>query len=247
MPITVVCPGCMKRFQVSDRFAGKKGPCPKCQTIIDIPKEQVVVHAPEEFVSGGKTIKGRAILKPISRLNTDFQSSHLTLGLVGAIAVFAAAFVLGRWEPGSMPLLRNLIGVFGLIVISFPLVIFGHQLLRDGDALEQLTGRELYRKSGICAAVYVFLWILFEFLSRYLQADTIFIWVYLVPFALFSIIAVHVLFDFDLSRGLLHYLVFFIPLIVLRGMMGLGWIWNAFGEFSSGSGGAPPPPPPPGF
>ena len=31
MPISVVCPGCKVRFNVNEKFAGKKGPCPKCK------------------------------------------------------------------------------------------------------------------------------------------------------------------------------------------------------------------------
>ena len=50
MPIAVVCSSCKARFQVSEKFAGKQGPCPKCKSIITIPKveEQVQIHAPEE-------------------------------------------------------------------------------------------------------------------------------------------------------------------------------------------------------
>ena len=47
----------MTSFEVDDRFAGKKGPCPKCGHIIEIPKEKLVIHAPDEVVTEGKTKK----------------------------------------------------------------------------------------------------------------------------------------------------------------------------------------------
>jgi len=236
MPISVVCPGCYKRFQVSEKFAGKKGPCPNCQTIIDIPKEQVKIHAPEEFVSGGKTVKGRKILQPLTRLNTDFTLRDILLAAGGLIAVFLIATVLGRLELGS-----NLLGGIGLFLIAFPLVFFGQRLLKDADDLHPLEMPEILRKSAICGVAYTFLWVCFEFLANYMQADGVFIVVYLIPFVLFSLFVAHVVFDFDFARGLFHYLVFFIPVILLRGLLGLKWIWETF---ESTTGGNLPPPPP---
>ena len=45
MPIQVTCPKCFTRFSVSEKFAGKKGPCPKCKSEITVPDvgEEVVV------------------------------------------------------------------------------------------------------------------------------------------------------------------------------------------------------------
>ena len=70
MAIDVTCAGCKTRFQVSDKFAGKQGPCPKCKKIITVPskKDEVVIHAPE--VSGPKDSKGQLVLKPIARKET---------------------------------------------------------------------------------------------------------------------------------------------------------------------------------
>ena len=59
MAIDVLCPGCQKKFRVSDQFAGKKGPCPQCKTIITIPAKgpEVIIHAPE--TEGPKGSDGR--------------------------------------------------------------------------------------------------------------------------------------------------------------------------------------------
>ena len=65
MPINVTCPGCLKRFSVADKFAGKQGPCPKCKKIITIPKkeDQVVIHAPDHSEAGAVGAGGRHVLK----------------------------------------------------------------------------------------------------------------------------------------------------------------------------------------
>ena len=50
MAIAVICPSCKSRFSVSDQFAGRTGPCPKCKKPIKIPAvtaEAVVIHEPE--------------------------------------------------------------------------------------------------------------------------------------------------------------------------------------------------------
>ncbi len=94
MAINVTCPACHKMFKVSDQFAGRKGPCPKCKAEITIPKTavEVVVHVPEGF--GPKDSKGRAVLKPIFREDSKF--SPLIAGLigVGVIGVILVALML---------------------------------------------------------------------------------------------------------------------------------------------------------
>ena len=50
MAILVVCPGCTSRFTVSDQFAGRTGPCPKCKKPITVPTpeaQKVTIHEPE--------------------------------------------------------------------------------------------------------------------------------------------------------------------------------------------------------
>ena len=44
MAINVQCSGCLKRFDVSDKFAGSVGLCPNCKTRIAIP---VIIEEPE--------------------------------------------------------------------------------------------------------------------------------------------------------------------------------------------------------
>ncbi len=98
MAILVVCPSCRARFQVSEKFAGKQGPCPKCKGVINIPAldEQVKIHEPEQFAEGGKDAKGRAVLKPVARVETKVQPV-MVVGMVGAaLMAFVIAWVVGR-------------------------------------------------------------------------------------------------------------------------------------------------------
>src|SRR5215475_9997808 len=97
MPISVVCPSCKARFAVSEKFAGKKGPCPKCKTVItvpDKPAEEVKIHVPEQFASGGKDSKGRPVLKPIARQDPKLAPPAIA-AIAGAVLVtLAVAFLL---------------------------------------------------------------------------------------------------------------------------------------------------------
>ena len=102
MPISVVCPGCKARFNVSDKFAGKKGPCPKCKTVLTVPAapaEEVKIHVPEEYASGGKDSKGRLVGKPIPRTETKLQPVLITAivaGVLGSLVICLAARSLSR-------------------------------------------------------------------------------------------------------------------------------------------------------
>ena len=46
MAIAVTCPSCKAKFTVSDKFAGKQGPCPKCKAPITIPKAEAAASEP---------------------------------------------------------------------------------------------------------------------------------------------------------------------------------------------------------
>ncbi|MDR0870001.1 MAG: hypothetical protein LBN39_04330 [Planctomycetaceae bacterium] len=225
MAIHVVCPGCLKRFQVSDRFAGMKGPCPNCKTVIDIPKAAVKVHGGEEFDRGGKTATGKLILKPLERLNMDFNPFYAAVSAAGVIVVYIIAFVIGSLSLSAA--VRDTIGSIGLFFAAFPLSVFGYQVLRDREQLFILTGFDLYKLTGICAAAYAVLWLVFEWCAWYMSADVYFIWVYFGAFACIAMCVTHAVLDINVGSALLHYFVFAVPVILLRGTMNCGWLWNA--------------------
>ena len=162
MPIRVICPGCRKSFRVSDKFAGKEGPCPKCKTIIKVPKksEEVVVHAPEDF--GPKDSKGRAVLKPIARAETKVSPLLVAAIIIGILATLTVALAF-RFSDSAVP---PIVLVVGAIVLAPPLVWGGYAFLRD-DELEPFRGREMLVRATICALVYALLWGLVAVIKMY--------------------------------------------------------------------------------
>lgn len=242
MAINVVCPGCLKRFKVSDRFAGMKGPCPNCNSIIEIPKASVKIHGAEEFERGGRSATGKLILKPISRLDMDFNPGYAGLVSVAVLAVFIIALVFGSMSLSTGTL--DMIGVVGLLLIAFPMSLFGYQMLRDREQLFMLTGSELYRKTALCGLVYAVLWIMFESVSAYMNANEYFIWIYFAAFACIGMLATHGILDINIGNALLHFLIFAFPVIILRWALSFGWLWNVV---EKASGGAIPPPVLPGM
>ncbi|MDR1382504.1 MAG: hypothetical protein LBJ67_01455 [Planctomycetaceae bacterium] len=244
MAIDVTCPGCFKRFQVSDRYAGHKGHCPSCNTIITIPKEQVKIHAPDELQPDGKTIKGRVILKPIDRNVAVIGVKEWGIIVLCAIGAFGLAFLvnhfretIGRWGVDA-------IAAIGMVAVAFGMSIFGYVLLRSGDELEYHEGIELYKRAGMCSGTYALLWVLFEIIVAHVGLQgTILYWFFLIPFVTVCIIASYGLFDLDYSIAVAHYLLFFVAVLFLRWAIGFGWLWAALEVASQTSGGRVPPPP----
>ena len=108
MSIVVVCPGCRKSFKVSDKFAGKSGPCPNCKRTLQVPTkaEEVKVHAPEAFAGGGK--QRRASSSPSPSPGSTPSSGRLRrLIIFAAVVAVLVAAGLGRplWTaPGALGL-----------------------------------------------------------------------------------------------------------------------------------------------
>ena len=129
MPIPVTCPGCLKRFSVADKFAGKQGPCPSCKKTITIPKleEQVVIHA--------RSFRSRARR---SRRTPRTQNVQKVGHEVSAVGVHGCH----RLRAGRAPhCARNsqfgpagvLAQVLGAIMLGPPLAWAGYTFLRDPE------------------------------------------------------------------------------------------------------------------
>jgi hypothetical protein len=222
----------MKRFKVSDKFAGMKGPCPSCKAIINIPKASVKIHGADE-IDKGKNVGGtnaasatnRPTPTPISRLNFDFDPKEVKKYALITLGFFLFAFLVGLVVPRG--LILNIIGTIGLCVIVFPITLFGYQLLRDREELFMLAGTDLYKTTGTCAAIYAIVWIAFEIFAWYMRADYIFIWVYFAAFAMFAALLGHAILDITFGNSTLHFLIFFFVVLILRGVSNIGWLWNA--------------------
>jgi len=160
MPIQVTCAKCLTRFSVNEKFAGKKGPCPKCKAEITIPTlaEQVVVHAPDD---GPKDSTGKSVLKPIKR--TETEVSRRGLAISAAAVLGAILLALGMRLIGGTPVeLRVIIA----ILLAPPLVWVGYTITRDSE-LEPYRGRELWNRVAIVSAIFSALWLIYVRITPY--------------------------------------------------------------------------------
>ena len=242
MSIHVICSGCLKRFQVAARFAGLEGPCPKCGAVISIPKTSVKLHE-EETTQPRRDKKGRIITRPIQRFDLELDPVKAKYYALGVLAVVLLTCLLG-WIPMG-DTLRSAIGVLGLCLIAFPLTLFGYHFLRDRDKIFFFAGAELYRRTVIVAAGYVFLWLFFEYLLAAtglasIGVGTFLACIYFIVFAILATLLAYPLLELKLRDALLHFCVFALTVIVLRFLIGLGWFWESSGWIRGTS--APPPP-----
>jgi len=225
MAIFVVCPGCRTRFNVSDKFAGKSGPCPKCKTVIQVPKltEQVVIHEPEQFASGGRTQTGKLATKPIARPRMEINAVAAA-AVIGAILVVAVGtFVLGRASAFENPIVR----IVGLLLVTPALAAGGYAFLHSEDDLFPLQGRRLYVRAVLCAAGYLAIWAGFEWMRGILITPETWTWVvFASPLFVLGGFVAYLTMDLDYGNGLLHFAFFVLVTVLLRWAAHLGWIWD---------------------
>lgn len=224
MPISVLCPGCKTRFQVSEKFAGKQGPCPKCKKVITVPEvsadDEVTIHTPEEFEDGGRDSKGKLVGKPIRR--KEAKISPLQIGLMAAavVAVAVAAWLLGDKIQGSLPLVA-----VGLLIVSPPICATAYGILRN-DELEPYSGSSLWIRVSICALVYMLLWGGYAMLPAELVGGA-WNWVFLaIPFLLIGGVTAYSTLDLTFENAVIHYLFYLFLTMGLRWLAGLGFIWE---------------------
>ena len=122
MSIIVVCQNCLQRFKVSDKFAGKKGPCPKCKTILRVPlkEEEVKVHSAEETRQGPRGKSGELVLKPVAREKIQIgKGTWIVIG-VGVVALPLVALILRGNASVEM---RRVIAAAGVLLLAPPFVV----------------------------------------------------------------------------------------------------------------------------
>jgi hypothetical protein len=220
MPINVTCPGCLKRFSVADKFAGKQGPCPNCKKTITIPKleDQVVIHAPEHSEAGAVGAGGRHALKTYKWSDTKFQPLVFT-GVIGAVLVAILVAVVIRTQGAPEMWLK----AAAAIVLGPLLAWAGYTFLRDAE-LEAYKGIAVIIRSLACGLVYALLWGIFVFLGgRFFGPDAftkgLEIWQLLVlAAAVFSAgtLAAYVSFDLEPGSAFFHCALYFAVTIMLR-------------------------------
>jgi hypothetical protein len=222
MPIPVTCPGCLTRFTVSDKYAGKKGPCPKCKKELLVPdkSQEVVIHAPE--TEGPKDSKGTAVLKPLKR--AEFKLSRNETIIAIALSVLSLAMAVyarvGFQQPPTWIL------VVGVLVLSFPLAWIGYTFFHD-DELAEYSGLERLLRVGVCALIFAASWGIYWGLARYMgnkvlsDIDSIQFAVFIVLMFGIGTVGSLAAMELEVGQSLMHYAMFFGVTFLLAMIAGL--------------------------
>jgi len=223
MAIQVLCKSCKKSFQVSEKFAGKQGPCPNCKAIITVPEAQpeVVIHGPEAEPPGKGKYPGAGDFRPIRRSETRFETIPTVIAACGFVLVVVLALVL-RGKLLEMPALR----VVGLLVVSAPIIVGAYSILRN-DELEPYRGLSLWLRSAVCALIYIGLWVGYHFVPGDLLTEA---WMWLIvapPFLIVGGVTAWLTFDLDVENGFLHYICYLLLTLALGWIAHLPMPWQA--------------------
>lgn len=233
MPIQVTCPSCFKRFQVSDKFAGKTGPCPNCKKQIKVPEkdEEVVIHAPEDEAPKDKS--GKSLHKPIERIETDVTRKGMLM--TGGAVLAAVAFSVGFRMTGGLPIWG---AVVGAILLAPPLVWAGYSFVQEAE-LEPYRGEELRNRVLIVSAAFAALWLLYAFVPTYVtETDSPSQMSFLAFGIIFSIMLVVGAFasvgafELEFFSGLAHCGLYLIATMVLALISGMTLAGGALPEIT---------------
>lgn len=215
MPIQVVCSGCKARFSVSDQFAGRTGPCPKCKQPITIPAapvKAVVIHEPEAPVTSSQG-SGRMPTAPIASTETPPPRWKLAAVAAGSVAaILAAVIARAVWGPGLAP--AWFLGL-GAVALALPCVLVGYGIARERE-LEPYRGRSLLLRAVICAAVYALLWGVRGFIPAEMTTE-MWQWLYIAPlfFGAGALASLATL-DLEWAAAVAHYSLYVLFTALLR-------------------------------
>ena len=218
MSIRVTCPGCLKKFQVSDQFAGQKGPCPSCKKEITIPdpeKDKVVIH---DTAAGPKDSQGQSILKPIFRKEATISKGQIITISVAVVAYLVGALIVRNSAEGAPGLW---ILALGALLIGPPMALAGYFFLKE-DELGSFAGQELWLRVGVAGALFALLWF----------APMVTVWAFHGGATISLVIAVAVMFgiggavamgafDFDFLNGAILYGLYFGATVLMRVIVGI--------------------------
>jgi hypothetical protein len=230
MAIAVICPGCKAGFQVSDKFAGKKGPCPKCKTVITIPEQKsddIVIHAPESV--GPKDSTGRPVFMPILRQETVLSQTAIFGIVASVVTVLLIAVILRLGSTGGPP---PVILAFGAILLAPPLGVAGYAMLRDQEIVPY-RGTTLWIRVAASSLMYVLLWAAFLWLPPVvwdIDPPTVGTYsTYSLLFIVPLIVAVggltaYVSYDLEFGQALMHYGLYLAVTVILSWIAGVNWM-----------------------
>ncbi|NCY02375.1 MAG: hypothetical protein EBX36_05565, partial [Planctomycetia bacterium] len=203
-------------FTVSDKFAGRTGPCPKCKQPITVPSDavkEVKIHGPEEEAAR----PGRAPMAPIVFVeHAPPTSAYLAIGVVAMALAMQAVLARLVWGPGQSPVW---VPASLACLAAMPCAWLGYQLVRDRD-LEPYFGRPLLLRTAICGTAYAMLWLVKDMLPAELTRE-MWAWVYLgPPFFLAGALAAIATLDLDWGTGVAHFSLYVMFVAFIRWIAG---------------------------
>ncbi len=223
MPIPVVCPGCQATFRVSDKYAGKKGPCPKCKAVISIPDKLEVKIDEPETAHGGKTSTGAPNIKPIKRTEIKLSAPMIAILVGGVVVTLFVTWLVGRQvDLVDSPLLV----MIGLALVTPPICFAEYLVLRNQET-PPYRGLGVLLRTLICSVVYIGLWVGFKFVPpEFLEQP--WQWMFVVPpLVAFGGVAGFACYDLEFSTGLLHCGGYLLLTVMLRFIAGMPELWQS--------------------
>lgn len=225
MPISVVCPSCQARFSVSEKFAGKQGPCPKCKKTITVPNaaEEVKIHAPEDFSGGSTTVKkdvkGRSVLKPIEREKLVVTPKQYALWGGIVLTALIAGFVV-RVAGLQNNTIVIALGAYALAwLVAYP----AYAVFRDRE-LEGLSGLQLIQRIAIVATIYAAAWGALAIVKgTFLGGNLTVLQLLIIAPApcLIAALACHALLELELGPAVMHFAFYLATTVLFRLIIGL--------------------------
>ncbi|MBU6275951.1 MAG: hypothetical protein KGQ61_04905 [Planctomycetes bacterium] len=218
MAISVMCPGCKTVFSVSDKFAGKTGPCPKCKQQITVPaaSKGIVIHEPEA-PSTTSTASGRAPTAPLVRFDLPMTTTQwavwgmlLPLGLFLALA---ARFLFGAGQAPGWCLAA------AALLFAIPCARLGYEAIRDRE-LEPYRGLPLTLRTLACGVAWALLWFAHGFIPPDMTRE-LWQWLFIGPiFFGVGALAALAAFDFDWGTAVAHFSLYAIVTALARWLAG---------------------------
>ena len=217
MSIRVTCTGCHTRFNVSEQFAGKDGPCPKCKKTIKIPSasEEVQVHAPENF--GPKTGGDKAVFKPIKRKEASLSPVQMVLIGATIFGFLAIAFMM-RTSIADKDSFPSWVLLVASMVLAVPCVYAGYTFLRDSE-LGAFDGNDLWIRVGACSVAYGIAWLVNPIVS-YVVGPEVGTFISVGLMFVIGAVTAYLFLGIDFFVGILHYGLFFGCCLLLRTVAG---------------------------
>lgn len=229
MPILVNCPSCKAEFKVSEKYAGKQGPCPKCKATITVPKlpasdVEVKIHAPEGAeapAKPGKSSAPRSPTRPIAREETRVHPVPTII-----FSALAVAAVLAAWLGGERLAANLMLRAAGLLLLSPPIALVGYTFLRN-DELAPYRGLSLWLRAGVCGLVYTGLWWGYTFIPDDFRSEVVY-WVFMAPpFFVIGAGTALICFELEIGNGFFHYCFYLLLTLGLGWLAGLEMPWQA--------------------